>query len=108
VEAAGPSPSAQQVTNEFSAALPVGSSEDEIVAYLERRALRHSTHTTGSGEMIVVDHGVPAGVRVIEARIQQHDNRPILIGTSELILSFVMTDEHKLDRLVVSEFDTGL
>ncbi len=105
---AGPVPSARAVMKEFSVAVPVGSSEDEIIAYLDRRGVEHSVHTTESGDAIVLDYGVRAGARVIEARIQQHDSRPISLATSELVLTFVMTEEHRLERLVVFEMDTGI
>lgn len=99
------------IETEFQDALPAGTPETTIDAYLESRRLPHSTSIVSQQASriatVYVEGRVSAGTRVITAELRQ-DGSLIWLSTREITIIFVLDDSRLLERILIYAYDRPL
>ena len=98
--------SASDVEAEIAAALPSGSTDAEINAYLDRRRLHHGTIAASANDTDQIGHGVQPGTVIILAGIRQSASI-FWYGAKDFYITFVLDDSRRLERFFVTEREYG-
>ena len=82
--------------------LPRGSTEEEIVSFLDQEGAEYDRRLFPAGEFSVLeDRGIPAHAMVISAIIR--DTCLSLIGKCHITIYFILSEDGTLDQYLVKE-----
>jgi len=93
------------VEREIARALPAGSSEADIVRYLDSTGLPHYLFTSDDDSNLR-EHNVPRGAHILGSHIDQDDSL-VWYSEGQILIRFVLSDDRRLERVIVYERSYG-